>query len=458
MENKEINYWRIGVGAGEDLIARSKFEEGFPYAWGSGIFGAKYIENFKKVEPGDVLVAGKVKRGQCFIEWIGEVKKKPVYLYPSKEYGECLKSNFPKADASLYEEFQDICDEAEDKESDIICIEVKWYTIDWSKINLPRNFSSRIGIFHPLDYAGKELVKKILQKQKGETMQKYTDLLKANKNLILTGAPGTGKTYLARKIGEAVAEKSPIEFVQFHPSYDYTDFVEGLRPADTGNGQIGFKLEDGIFKAFCKNAAANPKQEFVFIIDEINRGEISKIFGELFFAVDPGYRGITGAVKTQYSNLIPEGDVFKEGFYVPENVYIIGTMNDIDRSVESFDFAMRRRFTFIEITAEESAENMGLSAECKGRMDALNTAISKIEGLTSAYHIGGEYFLKKDKNENVIDPDFDDLWNTKLKFLLSEYLRGMSAMNDNLVALKEAYDLESKTDDTGNNHDGADNG
>ena len=107
-----------------------------------------------------------------------------------------------------------------------------------------------------------------------------------------------------------------------------------------------------------KSVAPVSEKKFVFIIDEINRGEISKIFGELFFSIDPGYRGVKGKVQTQYQNLITEDDPFKDGFFIPENVYIIGTMNDIDRSVECMDFAMRRRFTFKEITAEESAKNI----------------------------------------------------------------------------------------------------
>ena len=98
----------------------------------------------------------------------------------------------------------------------------------------------------------------------------------------------------------------------------------------------------------------NTEKKFVFIIDEINRGEISKIFGELFYSIEPAYRRASGRVQTQYSNLIPGDDIFKDGFYVPENVFIIGTMNDIDRSVESFDFAMRRRFAWREISAKES--------------------------------------------------------------------------------------------------------
>lgn len=420
----------------------------------------------------------------------------------------------------------------------------------------------------------------------------YINLLQKNYNLILNGAPGTGKTYLAKQIAAHIIfdgnvpenfEEHPqfVEqcgFVQFHPSYDYTDFVEGLRPTRPNkDGNIGFERKDGVFKAFCKNAKifqkeishniptystaysdksfeflynslledirnekilemvsvtgkhyelgvgtsgniqigphppksvnkrntkilfdylvreniqvlpntwtaqdyfniisnetkgnintidyknyewvlqqllsryyetsattsklASLKKElvsYIFIIDEINRGEISKIFGELFFSVDPGYRGVKGKVQTQYQNLITEDDPFKDGFFIPENVYIIGTMNDIDRSVECMDFAMRRRFTFKEITAEESAKNMGFSDkdEAKKRMMSLNDAISEIDGFNSSFHIGAAYFKGVD--------DFDALWELKLAGLLKEYLRGMPDAEESLEALKKAYDL-----------------
>ena len=366
----------------------------------------------------------------------------------------------------------------------------------------------------------------------------YLELLLNNRNLILNGAPGTGKTYLAKQIAAHIIfdgnvpenfEEHPkfIEqcgFVQFHPSYDYTDFVEGLRPTQPNeDGNIGFERKDGIFKAFCKKAindaakwdytnidkyikpgieipscterteyqiksidnkyihiegrTIEPKRipiaevkeayekelwnggqkngydsytaaiakyihihsiynVFFFIIDEINRGEISKIFGELFFSIDPGYRGKKGKVQTQYQNLITEDDPFKDGFYIPENVYIIGTMNDIDRSVECMDFAMRRRFTFKEITAEESARNMELGAEATERMMSLNNAISDIDGFNSSFHIGAAYFKGVD--------DFDALWELKLAGLLKEYLRGMPDAEESLEALKKAYDLNEE--------------
>ncbi|MDR0970896.1 MAG: AAA family ATPase [Bacteroidales bacterium] len=282
---------------------------------------------------------------------------------------------------------------------------------------------------------------------KNRTMNEYIDLLKANKNLIFTGAPGTGKTHLAKEIAKQMISVNTYEelenseqfaFVQFHPSYDYTDFVEGLRPTPPDeNGNIGFELRDGIFKEFCKKAKEETgDKKYVFIIDEINRGEISKIFGELFFSIDPSYRGKKGAVQIQYANM-HEGE---EKFYIPENVYIIGTMNDIDRSVESFDFAMRRRFTWIEITAEKSAEKMDLSEEIKKRMKSLNDKIQDIEGLNSSYHIGGTYFLDKDGEPKT---DYEEIWNLRLEPLLKEYLRGMPEAGTKIKELKEAYDAKN---------------
>ncbi len=373
--------------------------------------------------------------------------------------------------------------------------------------------------------------------------EKNISLLKSSKNLIFTGAPGTGKTYLAKQIAKAMGAES--EFVQFHPSYDYTDFVEGLRPTKPDSeGNIGFELKDGVFKDFCKKAKnsresivdnfdeaysklvdyivendnkltiktkeqgknlnlsvnsnnnlsrksqnaqsdysltkeniyltyQNKKAKylenynkaiiekmkimfglkdyyrsdsksgdcFVFIIDEINRAEISKVFGELFFSIDPSYRGVEGRVKTQYANLQEEGDIFADGFYIPDNVYIIGTMNDIDRSVESMDFAMRRRFAWQEIKASDNTKMWDgnideWKQEAGQRMQRLNDAIEKTDGLSSAYHIGPAYFLKLQETGG----DFGKLWEHHLQGVIFEYLRGLPNVQELMKNLKAVYE------------------
>lgn len=316
---------------------------------------------------------------------------------------------------------------------------------------------------HEDDYLENGIALGIYECIKKKNMNIYNNLILKNYNLILTGAPGTGKTYLAHEIAASMLGKSSWEevekdptlsshvgFVQFHPSYDYSDFVEGLRPVENGT-TVGFKRMNGVFKEFCKQAllAQSNKENtpYIFIIDEINRGEMSKIFGELFFSIDPGYRGTKGAVQTQYANMEQKGNEFdnflnngKKGqFFVPKNVFIIGTMNDIDRSVESMDFAMRRRFAFKEITALSRTDmwegKIDNPDEVLNRMVKMNEAIGNVPGLNSAYHIGPSYFLKlKDYNN-----DFIQLWDNHIKGVVHEYLRGMPDADKHLKDIENAY-------------------
>ena len=294
----------------------------------------------------------------------------------------------------------------------------------------------------------KEVIRKYMNAENifelNSKQKEWLDKLQKSRQVILTGAPGTGKSYAAHEIAKALtgSKTENITFVQFHPSMDYTDFVEGLRPIKDDNGKIGFERQDGIFKAFCKRALEN-QENFVFIIDEINRGDISKIFGELFFAIDPSYRGEKGKITTQYQNLVESDDLYADGFYIPENVYIIGTMNDIDRGVESMDFAIRRRFTWIEVEPEDTQSMLDsldeqISNKAKEKMSALNKIISDNPALGKAYQIGGAYFLKlKDLNNN-----FDDLWKYHLEPLLREYLRNDPQTEDVLNEMKKAYDTD----------------
>ena len=171
------------------------------------------------------------------------------------------------------------------------------------------------------------------------------------------------------------------------------------------------------------------------------RGNISQIFGELFFSIDPGYRGEEGSVSTQYTNMHDDLD---EKFYIPENVYIIGTMNDIDRSVDSFDFAMRRRFRFIEVEANEhvgmldSLQDRYDVSDIKNRMVSLNKEIEKTDGLRRHYQIGPAYFLKLKEIEE--DKPFDILWNDYLEPLLQDYVQGFDEVGEIIKKFKTAYD------------------
>lgn len=319
----------------------------------------------------------------------------------------------------------------------------------WTKDNktLMDFFDARVAFKEPLHKAlfAWYLSEKLNQKENDPNMQKYIKLLEANHNLILTGAPGTGKTYLAKRMAEAMGateENENLKMVQFHPSYDYTDFVEGLRPKKDGEG---FERVDGVFKAFCKKALSKLQEKYVFIIDEINRGELSKIFGELFFSIEPGYRGDRGRVETQYQNMVEVGDPFDKGFYVPENVYIIGTMNDIDRGVESMDFAIRRRFAWDEVTAESRIEMLKdklpeLANQAIKSMKALNTALEEKAGLSSAYHIGPAYYLKLENYDGNVDEKFESLWQYHIRGLIFEYLRGTRSAAKILDDLKADFD------------------
>ena len=197
------------------------------------------------------------------------------------------------------------------------------------------------------------------------------------------------------------------------------------------------------------------KKNFVFIIDEINRAEMSKVLGELFFSIDPGYRGVAGRIRTQYANMADEPNIFDEEiaragekedsfgwFFIPDNVYIIGTMNDVDRSVDRMDFAFRRRFAFLEISAEDRSDMLdGLKEadELKKRMNALNKAISSPEvALGDDYHVGPAYFLKFENYKEHPDP-FRLLWDFHLEGLLKEYLRGIDRDGSRLDALRKVY-------------------
>lgn len=344
------------------------------------------------------------------------------------------------------------------------------------------------------------------------------NLLLSNKQLIMNGAPGTGKTYSARNIIADILfdtlcesenkkeeiKKVRMDMVQFHPSYDYTDFIDGIRPNLSGN-ELKYSLKNGSFKSFCRRAGVierilaagvqvgtidkfsevideflvgeddsikdfwkaeikeyglgeelkkifNSKDiteldlsklpSFLFIIDEINRAEISKVLGEIMYCLDPDYRGIKGAISTQYSALVTDETFFinkdNDKFFIPSNVYIIGTMNDIDRSVEVFDFALRRRFAWYEVkpdkVMDDVLKSMGIETlleqnyeNYKTKIDKLNYAIVDKLKLSRHYHLGPSYFAKislyYDESKDY-EKAIEKVWDNHISQIINEYVKG----------------------------------
>lgn len=346
---------------------------------------------------------------------------------------------------------------------------------------------------------------------------KIKEILRANLNLVLTGAPGTGKTYMAKRVAKDLAKdewevdgsgkgewkNGRIAFIQFHPGYDYSDFVIGMKPVlitetgeevekrdgkyflvgtktpveKLGKAQVSFRWKDGIFKKFADKAkqayeAASDKEnapKFVFLIDEINRADLSRVFGELFSLLEEEYRH-PNANGTDI--ILPNG----EPFVIPKNLYIIGTMNDIDRSVESMDFALRRRFAWYEVTADTSEgildavdENRirkinetdsGLLKEAMEKLNAIiggeNFEVKDENGskqncklrLGSEYQLGGaifaklEKYVKRDSTRSPLKAEpgaFDKLWNNHIKNILLEYLRGQSNRTEFVGGLEQVF-------------------
>ncbi|WP_452219978.1 McrB family protein [Lacinutrix salivirga] len=294
-------------------------------------------------------------------------------------------------------------------------------------------------------------------------------------NVILYGPPGTGKTYAVKNSLDFLCQgdRSRYEFVQFHPSFTYEDFIEGIKPKGvTENGNIKFELVDGVFKRFCKRAKENLDKDYYFVVDEINRANLSSVFGETLLCIEKEYRhdgkNDQNLIKTQYSPLIE--DMIKEDkknkglayhfidgdayFGVPKNVFFIGMMNDVDKSIDAFDLALRRRFKWIrkdcdyDVIENEVKFRNGegfyniekYTKSCKN----LNDFISEELGMGKSYEFGHSFFMKITdiaSSKTISSKNLKVLFNLHLKPTLKEYLRSMFAEGQLDNKLEEALSV-----------------
>ncbi|MBT2556443.1 AAA family ATPase [Hymenobacter sp. ISL-91] len=249
--------------------------------------------------------------------------------------------------------------------------------------------------------------------------------LARRRNLLLQGPPGTGKTYLARRLAwlaQGSTDTARVELVQFHPSYSYEDFVQGFRPDSQG----GFRLRDGLLVEFCRRASREPEQPYFLLIDELNRGNVARIFGELLLLLEADKRGPAHAVR------LPYAPVGSPPFFVPENVFVIGTMNLADRSLAPLDYALRRRFAFVQLRPEFGEPLRALLAAhgvpgaltqlLTTRLLDLNQTIADDPELGPDFCVGHSYFCQPPTNPaeapewlrlilaQEIGPLLDDYW------------------------------------------------
>ena len=278
----------------------------------------------------------------------------------------------------------------------------------WGKPNITR--TKRRIVTETGPYGIKDISQELFLDE--EDIEEIRAALKSNKNILLQGPPGTGKTFAARRLAYFLLrgkDQDRITTVQFHPNYSYEDFVLGYRPSESG-----FTLKAGTFFELCQKASKDTKQKYVLIIDELNRANVASVFGELMMLIEHDKRGPDFATQLTYS----DGKLRSDRFYVPENLYIIGTMNTADRSLAMVDYALRRRFQFFDLypcfndkfrehfVAQGGSPDMAKSI-CE-KLRGLNEVIAKEPSLGDGFRIGHSYFCPVSNRRD--DEQWEEKW------------------------------------------------
>ncbi len=349
------------------------------------------------------------------VEWDPSFKLKDWYFYTNQQTVWRLRRDDPYAQRLIAFAFSSAA-----QDYDWFC--QQWWGTSKTKPESPPE-AAELGQAEPYDIS--DVLDAGVFVSEAELRQAL-DWLSSKKNLILQGPPGVGKNFIARKLAYALMEARDdgrIEMVQFHQSYSYEDFIRGYRPGKDGQ----FELKDGIFFKFCSRANADPDRPHVFIIDEINRGNLSQIFGEIMMLIEADKRSSEYALPLVYS--VPE----EARFYVPKNLYLIGLMNVADRSLAMVDYALRRRFAFMTLKPQYDSKrfrdwlierNMPheLVSLVIDRMMALNEEIAKDPLLGENYQVGHSFFCPKGENFTGLDRTwFNRIVETEIAPLLQEY-------------------------------------
>jgi len=423
IEPEEVSYWWLKVNPQIWNINQAKVGDRQFYTSHNEKGNKRRIyKYFEKVKPGDVVL-GYVSSPDMELTTICKITQG---LHVNKDKGEAIEFEVVEkiSEPVSYEELKKIpelsnCEPLLNRQGSLFKLEKKEYDAIRDFID-EKNPPSED---QPADYTIKDALENLFLES--ERFEEILKVLKLKKNVILQGAPGVGKTFIAKRLAYALigAKASrQVQMIQFHQSYSYEDFIQGYRPGENGS----FELKNGVFYQFCKKAQRDAGNKYVFIIDEINRGNLSKIFGEVMMLIEPDKRGEEYAVPLAYASSSADT------FFIPENLYLIGTMNTADRSLAFVDYALRRRFSFITLEPQYNSKQFATFLINKGiaealverirtRMTELNERIANDASLGNGYRIGHSFFCSLDEQTGGNEEWYQQVINYEIRPLLEEY-------------------------------------